>query len=177
MKNKGQANLLVILGVVVLLAVAVGYWFTHRAKPAPSLPPAGGIDLSPMPQSLTPKASPYPNQTAEAQIKQVVQNFMDNFIKALPPSLNESAAVTALDLLSASARTKVANIGPSPTAALTTFAGASTAPEQGYTLDNVYEDKGTASVETTWNYSRGPIKKTFNLVFENNGWGIDTISQ
>ncbi|OGD62473.1 hypothetical protein A2160_00105 [Candidatus Beckwithbacteria bacterium RBG_13_42_9] len=177
MKKTEQLKIIVGFIVIFVLGIGIWYWLSHRIQPTTSLPLLSTFNFSPIPQAVPPQTSAYPNQPVKEQAKQVIQNFMDNFIKGFPPNLNEGAIMAALNLLSTRARASISQIGPSPSAALASFVGIQNAPDQGYTIDQIFEDKGTATVETTWKYGSGNVQKTFSLVFEDNRWKIDSISR
>jgi hypothetical protein len=151
--------ILVILGVVVASAIASGVWFQIHQKQIGEKKPTGAMTMQQIDNSLA---------------ASVVKTFCDNFFKG-PPALNDSGVIQALNLLSQKAHNSIANVGPSPSAALVTFVGTSDIPEQGFTIDAVSEGEQTATVKTTWKYSRGPINKVFDLVKENGEWKIDSI--
>jgi len=175
MNNKGFSSaLLVIIALVVLVG---GYWFLSRQArvPGEKEAPIKGFEeiLKKTEREAEDPATLAPSYT---DIKETVTIFIDSYIKQAPPTFDDGAVITALDLLSNKAEQSIERVGPSPNAALSTFAGFPEIPDKGYTIDAVYEDKGTAEVQTTWNWTAGSSKKVFHLVFEEGSWKIDSIN-
>ena len=174
MNNKGFSSaLLVIIALVVLVG---GYWFLSRQARVPGekeAPIKGFEEILKKIEGEVEKPAAPPSQ---ADIKETVTIFIDSYIKQAPPTFDDRAVITALDLLSKKAQQSIERVGPSPNAALSTFAGFPEVPDKGYTIDAVYEDKGTAEVQTTWNWTAGSSKKVFHLVFEEDSWKIDSIN-
>lgn len=161
MKQKGFAPIILVLIVVVASAAAFGVWLqvSRGEKTIGKKPPA----------------EPVVEQNApDSQAVLVVKTFCDNFFKG-PPAINEQGVMAALDLLSQKAKQSMTVIGPSPSAALASFAGVQNVPDQGYTIDGISEGAEKATIKTTWKYSSGLVNKTFDLEKENGNWKINSI--
>ncbi len=159
MNQKGFAPIIIVLLLVVVCSVAVGVWFQNSQKNLGKKEPTGMM--------ADQKAS-------DSQAVLIVKTFCDNFFKG-PPAINEQGVMKAFDLLSQKARQSMSVIGPSPSAALASFAGVQDVPDQGYTIDEISEGAEKATIKTTWKYSSGPVIKTFDLEKENENWKINSI--
>lgn len=176
MKTEGLSTIAIIVIAASIILIGSFLYF-NRLKQAGNeegIPLKGFASLLKKEEEKE-EAIPPATAVEQPQLQEIVRDFIDNFIKQSPPIFEDASALKALDLLSQKAHQSIEGVGPSPNAALVTFLGLSEAPDQGYSLDNVFEEKGTAVVETTWKYSSGQVKKTFHLVFENGSWKIDAI--
>lgn len=165
MNQKGLAPIILLLIVVVVSAVAFGVWWqsSRQSNLSPDLKaPAGKLEET------------VGKKVPDSEAVLVVKTFCDNFFKG-PPALNEQGVVIALGLLSQKAKQAMTVLGPSPSAALASFAGVTDVPDQGYTIDEISEEAAKATIKTTWNYSSGPVIKTFQLGKENGIWKIDSL--
>lgn len=164
MNQKGLVPVILLLVLVVVSVVAFGIWsqssqknnfLTSLKAPTGELEKKVGV--------------------TDSLAASVVKIFCENFFKG-PPALNDVGVMRALDLLSQRAIKSISTIGPSPSAALTYFAGVQDIPNQGFTIDEVSKEGDKATVKTTWKYSSGSVKKVFSLVKENGSWKIDFIN-
>ncbi len=154
MHQKGIAQIIVVL--LILSAVTAGS--VVAVKTLNQRSPESGTPTEPIQSSATP----------------VVKSFCENAFKG-EPALNDPGVMQALGLLSQRATKSISMIGPSPSAALMHFINVQNIPDKGFTIDETLESGQKAIVKTTWNYSSGPIKKTFTVVKENDEWKIDLI--
>ena len=174
MNNKGFSSaLLVIIALIVLVG---GYWFLSRQTRVPGEKEAPIKGFEEILKKTEGEAERPTAPSSQADIKETVTIFIDSYIKQAPPIFDDGAVITALNLLSNKAQQSIERVGPSPNAALSTFAGFPEAPDKGYAINAVYEDKGIAEVQTTWNWTAGSFKKVFHLVFEEGFWKIDSIN-
>ncbi len=171
MNQKGIVPIIIVLLVVVATSiVAVGVWKSDLLSnlKVPWEKPEETIGPN------RPPESPIGQPTSDSQAVLIVKTFCDNFFKG-PPAINEQGVMLAFNLLSQKARQSMSVIGPSPSAALASFAGIQDVPDQGYTIDNIAETTQKATIKTTWKYSSGPVSKTFDLEKENGNWKINSI--
>lgn len=175
MNQKGFAPIIIVLLFVVVGSVAIGVWFQSSGKnnfllnlKAPSEKQEETIGQK------KPAGTMVDQKASDSKSASVVKTFCDNFFKG-PPALNEQGVMKAFDLLSQKAKQSMSVIGPSPSAALAHFAGVQDVPDKGYTIDEISEGAEKATIKTTWKYSSGPVKKTFDLEKENGSWKINSI--
>ncbi len=165
MNQKGLAPIILLLIVVVASAAALGVWWQSSGKNSFS------------PDLKAPTGNPEETvgkKVTDSEAVLVVKTFCDNFFKG-PPAINEQGVMIAFGLLSQKARQSMTVVGPSPSAALASFAGVQDVPDLGYTIDEISEEAAKATIKTTWNYSSGPVSKTFALGKENGVWKIDSL--
>ncbi len=108
----------------------------------------------------------------------VVETFIENFIKTAPPESDQEALDTAVSLLSEEAKVEV---GEEPTSGdLAMFVGVQDIPDQGYQISDISFtndiDEGYADVELTLKYSGGDAVRSFELSKINGNWLIDNIN-
>lgn len=174
MQRRGISTLATLI-IVALVILAGSYWYFTRQKAGQEILPSKTFQeiLEKNGETPSPEAKqPVPGLVS---IRQTVENFMENFLKTAPPNPDQDAAQKAANLLSQKSRESLGDPGISLTGALARFAGVQDLPNQGYSIDKINEEKGRASVETTWKYSGRLVKKTFQLAFENGSWKIDSI--
>jgi len=169
MPKKGFAPIIVILLVLAAVSAAgLGVWFKFIA-------PAKDIDKNLVEKNpVLDQGNNTSNPLSASAL--VVKSFCENSFKG-PLALNDVGVMQALNLLSQRAIQSVSTIGPSPSAALTHFAGMryQGVPDQGFSIDETSETSEKATVKTTWKYSTGSVTKTFSLVKEDGNWKIDSI--
>lgn len=165
MNQKGLVPVILLLIVVVALAAAFGVW--RQSSKKSNFPP----DLKAPTGKLEEKVG---KKVPDSEAVLVVKIFCDNFFKG-PPATNEQGVMIAFGLLSQKAKQSMPVVGPSPSAALASFAGVQDVPDQGYTIDEISEGAAKATVKTTWNYSSGNVTKTFELGKEEGNWKIDAL--
>jgi len=162
---KGVMNQKVLVPVILFLvvgvasAVGLSVWSQSSRKNLGEKKPIGTM---------------VDQKVSDSQAVLVVKTFCENFFQG-PPALNEAGVIRALSLLSQKATNSISTIGPSPSAALASFAGVQDVPDQGYTIDEISEEAEKATIKTTWKYSSGPVSKTFDLEKENGSWKINSI--
>lgn len=175
MNQKGLVPVVLLLIVVVGLAAAFGVWWqsSRKSNLLPNLKAPKGEQEAGVGKKEP--IEPVTDQNAsDSQAVLVVKTFCDNFFKG-PPAINEQGVVIALGLLSQKAKQSMTVVGPSPSAALASFAGVQDVPDQGYAIDEISEGAEKATIKTTWKYSSGPVVKTFQLGKENGSWKIDSL--
>lgn len=171
MKNK---NVIIILLLLVLLIVS--YYLNNT-----------GRSRSTYTGEKTGLAMEEPQQEIDVVLLDrsdpivVVGNFMENFVSASPPAINQEALKSAVGLLSEGAK---ASMNESPIAGnLAMLLGVQDVPNEGYEIGEVvYKDNKASGIEDSLaeinvvlKYPGGDTERLFLLSKIDNMWQIDGI--
>lgn len=113
--------------------------------------------------------------------QKVIEVFLDSFMEAAPPDINQESVNQAVSYLSEGA--KMAMTEPYSAGDLARFLGAQDIPDQGYEIgETFFKDNpasgindGLAEVNVTLKYSGGNVNRTFQLSMAEGLWQIDSV--
>lgn len=176
MQNKKIISLLFLL---VAALIAIGFYLLNTQKEV-----AKNLNSETDTVSGNYQKSQTENDTASLDRSDpatVVENFLNNFISASPPSFDKKALANAVILLSEGAKMGMAD---NPTAGnLAMLMGVQDVPDEEYEIGEVvYKDNkasgvenGLAEINVILNYSGGNTERLFLLSKIDNMWQIDRV--
>ena len=141
--------------VIILVLVGVSIFFEER----PQLDPQEEAD----------------RQTKEL-VKEIAQDFLNNFIAFASPSEDPDASKKLLKVLSEDALLEIDEENLSRDFAL--FVGVQDVPDMGFEMGDVSLEIGNrAIVKTKLKYSGGSTLRNIHLLLEDEMWKVDSITQ